>query len=330
MRRLTALILMLLSLPVAAQAACSGQNQIDLLQPAERAALVAAADAAPFARGNLWLATREGRRITLAGTFHLDDPRHDAVMAGLAPLIDGASVVLVEAGPGEEAALLADLAARPELVFSTEGPTLPERLPPGTWDRLKEALGTLDIPPFMGAKMQPAYLAMILSIPPCAAEDLAAGARGLDQRIIDHALARGIPVRALEPHDTLLRIVSDLAPDAQQGLLDLTLALAAGGEDAFVTLADTYFAGQSRLIWELSRRQAAEVSDLPPEALDAEFAAIEELLVLSRNRAWIGVIEAAAAEGPVFAAFGALHLSGRDGVLDLLARAGYTVTPLAP
>lgn len=47
-----------------------------------------------------------------------------------------------------------------------------------------------------------------------------------------------------------------------------------------------------------------------------------------RNRAWIPVIEAAAGEGPVFAALGALHLSGADGVLALLQRKGFAIERL--
>ena len=44
----------------------------------------------------------------------------------------------------------------------------------------------------------------------------------------------------------------------------------------------------------------------------------------ARNRAWIPVIEAAA-EGPVLAAFGALHLSGKDGVLTCCKAEGFTL-----
>jgi uncharacterized protein YbaP (TraB family) len=55
---------------------------------------------------------------------------------------------------------------------------------------------------------------------------------------------------------------------------------------------------------------------------------MEASLMTERNRAWIPVIEAAAAEGPVLAAFGALHLSGNDGVLALLERRGFTLERL--
>jgi hypothetical protein len=251
-------------------------------------------------------------------------------MARILPLIDASASVLVEAGPAEEAALIEAMAAEPSLVFTTTGPTLPESLPPETWNRLKDALRSLGVPPFLSAKMRPAYLALLLGLPACAADDLAAGAQGLDQRIVGRATERGIPVMALEPYDTLFRIMERMSPEEQQGLLEVTLAMTGQAEDAYVTLADAYFAEQSRLVWELSLRQAAQASALPPEAVAEDFAAVEEALLLTRNRAWIPVIEAAGAEGPIFVAFGALHLSGTGGVLQLLSEAGYTVEPLDP
>jgi uncharacterized protein len=322
MRRLLLCLLALL-MPLPAAAACTGRNQIDLLAPEVRTALTVRADSAPFAQGNFWQATKGSQTVTLVGTFHLDDPRHDATMVRIAPLIDAAITVLVEAGPVEEAALMADLARDPSLMFTTDGPTLPESLPPETWEALKQALRDRAIPPFMAARMQPAYLSMILGVPPCAMSDLQAGATGLDHRIIARAAAQGIAVQPLEPHDTLLTVFADLTSAEQRDMLMVALALAAQSEDAFHTLADSYFSQQSRLIWELSRLQAHRGSALPPDQIDADLDRMEETMILSRNRAWLPMITAAAETGPVLVAFGALHLSGRDGVLDLLSRDGW-------
>ena len=49
----------------------------------------------------------------------------------------------------------------------------------------------------------------------------------------------------------------------------------------------------------------------------------------ARNRAWLPVLTQAASEGPAFAAFGALHLSGEEGVLNLLKAEGFDLQPLA-
>ncbi|MBP9084728.1 MAG: TraB/GumN family protein [Kofleriaceae bacterium] len=59
---------------------------------------------------------------------------------------------------------------------------------------------------------------------------------------------------------------------------------------------------------------------------DAEIAAMEELLVFSRNRAWIPKLETLFANDAVFVVVGADHLRGDKGVLNLLTTQGFQVT----
>ena len=326
---LACLVAALVGIPaLPALAACEGRNQIEALPPETRAALRTAADAAPFAKGNFWRATRGDEVLHVIGTYHLNDPRHDAVMDRLAPLIDSAATVLVEAGPIEEAALQTALATDPSLMFVTEGPTLPEILPAATWDRLKEALRARALPPFLGAKMQPAYLSLLLGIPPCAIDSFTTPQSGLDSRIIARAQDSDIPLRALEPFMVVFDIFSDMSTEDQLNMLELSLALDDQSEDVFATLADSYFAEDSRMIWEFSNWQALQVPGLDTAQVADDFALMEDRMMTARNRAWIPVIEAALTDGPALAAFGALHLSGEDGVLALLERAGFTVERL--
>ena len=81
-------------------------------------------------------------------------------------------------------------------------------------------------------------------------------------------------------------------------------------------------------MWELMRDQAYAQPGMTRDQVDSDFALMEKLLMDDRNRAWIPVIDAAAAEGPLVVAFGALHLPGQNGVLNLLAQDGWTITPL--
>ena len=204
-------------------AACEGRNQIDALPPETRAVLRAAADAAPFPQGNLWRATRGDKVLHVIGTYHLNDPRHSAIMDRLAPLIDSATTVLVEAGPTEEAALQTALATDPSLMFVTDGPTLPDILPAVTWERLKDALRARSIPPFLGAKMQPAYLSLLLGIPPCAVDSLTAAQGGLDGRIIARTEDRGVPLLALEPYTVVFDIFAEMSAELNDRSIVLLL-----------------------------------------------------------------------------------------------------------
>jgi len=180
----------------------------------------------------------------------------------------------------------------------------------------------------MAAKFQPWYVSMLLATPACAMEAALSGAPGLDALLTDAALAANIPVRALEPYDTVFRIFGDLTPEDQISMIRATLATEPRAADFAATLADAYFAGQSRLIWELSRRESLGLPGYTAARVDAEFARMEESMMASRNRDWIGVIEDALQDGPAVAAFGALHLSGTEGVLALLEARGFTLTPL--
>lgn len=328
MIRLLSLVVLSVSLMAAPlRAQCAGENLFASMDPDRLAAITAAADAVPFPRGNHWRATRGDEVITIIGTYHFDDPRHAATLEAISPAIAAATTVLVEAGPEEEKALLDLIARDPGKMMIMEGPTLLERLPPETWENLSAALAQRGVPGFMAAKLQPWYVAVMLSIPPCAMANMA-DPKGLDGLVIDGALAAGVPIRGLEPFDTVFKIFGAMSEEEVVAMIDSTLAVEDRAEDYSVTLADSYFDGTSRMIWEYMRDETRLLPGYLPDQVDAEFARMEELLMAARNRAWIPVLTEAAAQGPVFAAFGALHLSGENGVLNLLQSEGFTLEEL--
>ncbi|MBU1822787.1 MAG: TraB/GumN family protein [Bacteroidetes bacterium] len=54
----------------------------------------------------------------------------------------------------------------------------------------------------------------------------------------------------------------------------------------------------------------------------------QEVLLNARNRKWIPLLEEEMAEKPTFVAVGAAHLAGEQGVIALLRKQGYTLTPI--
>ena len=311
--------------PVLAQ--CVGQNMLDALPLVERDAVQARADAAPFAQGNYWRATKGAEEVTIIGTYHLGDARHAATLQAITPLVTGATTLLVEAGPEEEAQLMAQLASDPSGMMITTGPSLMEQLPPEDWARLTKAMAERQIPGFMAAKFQPWYISILLSVPPCAMAAMTEK-DGLDHKIMAAAEAAGVPIRALEPFDTVLTLFGAMPQTAQIEMVQTSLVMEEHAADSSITLADAYFAENSRVVWELMQDQALDLPGYTPARVAEEFGMMEELLMNARNRSWIPVIEAAADDGPVFAAFGALHLSGNQGVLNLLAQSGWQLERL--
>jgi uncharacterized protein YbaP (TraB family) len=312
-------------------AECKGQNLIDQMSPEAAAALRAETDKIPFATGNLWQATKDDQKITLIGTYHIADPRHSATLAALAPMLKTAKTLLVEAGPNEQESLKARIADDPTLIVNADGPTLPEIMTKADWDKLKTAVTARGVPAFMAAKFRPWYISILLSMPSCDPISSAIP-QGLDQLLIQTATAQNLPIQALEPYDTLFGIFGKLSQAEQLDMITSALALEDHAADMATTLADAYFNQEGRLIWEFSRQQTLQMPGYTPEKVNAEYATMERAMMIDRNTAWIPVITAAAAKGPILVAFGALHLSGENGVLNLLQSKGYRITqlPLTP
>ena len=305
-------------------AQCSGADLRSSLSDAERQELDTRVAATPYATGNHWLATRGDMRIHLIGTVHLDDPRLDAPTERLRPLIEEAAALLLEMTPADEQALQQDLVSAPDKLLLTDT-TLPEIMSEEAWAALSEAVTARGLPPFMAAKFQPWYLSMLLSVPPCATATLTEGA-GLDKRLARIAEGAEVPMHALESYETIFAMFTEAPMSEQIAMLESALVAPDEVEDMFATLLASYVDETTAEGWEISRILARRSAPLEPGEIDAVFDAMADGLLTDRNRAWIPVILDAAgtAEGrPVVVAFGAAHLAGDTGVLQLLTDEGF-------
>lgn len=319
----------------AAATTCHGIDLIEAMAPEARAALDAEAGAVPHARGLVWRASKGAAHMVIAGTYHLDDPRHDALADRLLPALADAAALLVEAGPDEQDRLRHAMLADPTLVIDPDGEPLSDRLAPDEWEALAEALAGRGIPAPMADRIRPWYASVMLGIAPCTVVDMArdGGAGGLDQRLIELAEAQSLPVRALEPWDTLFTMFAGLTAEEEIDLMRSALAGASQADDLAVTTANAYFTGRAWEIWLLQRHLANE-SRLTAAELDAQLAMTQALLLDERNRDWVPQMAAAAQEAAtaggkgIMVAVGLLHLPGEAGVLALLERDGWQIEPL--
>jgi len=319
------LFLLVVVAPLSASAQCAGVDLRLQMSPEDMERMAVAVQDVPFASGNHWVAEKGARTVHVVGTIHVYDPRLDPVMTRLRPAVEAADVVLLEATPVEQKALETAIAEKPELVFLTTGPTLPEMLPEEDWQRLSEAASARGIPPFMAAKFQPWYLSLLMGIPGCAMAEVADGLRGLDDLIGNTATDAGVPMRALEPFDTLFGLFSDDPMEEQVRLLMVSVLSNQESEDALFTLKEQYFEQAPAQAWEFSRYLAHQRIDLSADEIDTLFVELEDMLLTRRNTGWVARIEAAP-ENNVFVAVGGAHLMGTNGVLQLLENAGYALS----
>lgn len=322
MRNVLICLFFMMLVPVTALAACQGRDLGDTLTAEERDDLAKSIADMPFPEGNRWRATRGSRELLLVGTMHFDDPRFDAVMARLQADISAADAVIVEAGPEQQQRLAKAMLSEPDRIFLTSGPTLVERLPAEDWAALRSAVEARGLPGFFAAKMQPWYVSMLLALPPCLVEAAGTPPRGLDQRVIEAAEREGIPLRAIEPWDTLFEVLGSDPIEDQIEMLRLSLLAPEQGEDAMATLRSDYFEERHGVAIETSRVLAKRWLAVPGEEVDRLFDAMMQDLMVRRNHAWIRTLESMNGHRLVVAV-GAGHLAGTHGLLQLLQDRGW-------
>ncbi|MEP4195650.1 MAG: TraB/GumN family protein [Aliishimia sp.] len=321
-RFLTALALTLIANVAAAN--CAGSDLRPGLSAEERAELDTRVAATPYPNGNYWTATRGAQTIHVIGTIHLDDPRLAPMLDVITPVIQSANLLLVEATQDEQAKLEKAITTRPELLFLTAAPTLPQLMPEDDWLALVQAAKDRGLPAFMVAKFQPWYLSLMLSMPGCLIQQMATGLHGFDHQIMDVAAQANITQRSLEPYDTLFKLMGRETLERQIEYLSLGIMSNEASEDGLATLKQSYFEEKPAEVFETSRITARRFVDLPQAELDALMDELMSTLLDERNLAWMPAI-VSAPDGVTVLAVGAAHLPGENGILNMLANQGFAL-----
>jgi len=329
MFRLAAATALMASFALPASAGCVGDSFFDLMTDDQRAALSDSVADMPYAQGLTWEAAKGDDTLTIIGTMHIFDPRLEALRSKVLDVVQSADLVMLEATPAEEKALQDLVVSQPELLFITDGPTLPERLDEETWNLVSDAASQRGIPGFMAAKMQPWYLSLTLAIPVCAISDMVSGISGLDKMITDDAIAADVPLQAVEPVTTLFELFDGQPIEEQVDMLRVNMLAPDIQQQMFVAMLDLYFEEEVGRLWDMSRIAIAQMPEIDPVEGAAMFEEMQSALLDKRNQAWIPVItEATEMNDDVVVAVGAAHLIGEQGILQLLENEGWAITQI--
>ena len=319
--------LLISTCPVTVNALCIGEG----IEPSLSADALAAVDQAvadiPYSNGITWKASRGEDEVILWGSVHIWDPRLSFINGMVRHDLKTVDHLLVEMTLQDQQVMQTELTADPTKLLLPDGQSLIEMVDEPTWELIKEAAIARGLPTVMAARLQPWYLLVMIGTPPCAMQDITNGLQGLDGMVMSDAQELDIPTTSLEDWRTTLAILSGPSIEDQIDLLQLSLMGSSYENAMFMSTLDSYFNGETARVWELSRAAL----QLTPTGSSAEaqetFDQLTQELLVERNIAWIPVIEDAAANGKTLALFGAAHLPGEYGVLNLLAQNGWTVTP---
>ena len=308
--------------------ACTG---VDLLakmkreDPAAYDAVMAEARAVPNHEALLWKIERGDIAPShLLGTAHVTDPRVTTLSPEIKEALFHADNLALE---------LEEIASRERSAKAAFGLARYMVMPPGQtlWDLIPDDQETLvrdnlNLAPgaangFFG--YQPWVVAMALGMPLCESSRAKSGLMPLDMKLAVEATAKGIPVHGLETMEEQFSIIAAMPMDQQLDYLMAVARNAAAVPDQFETLVSLY---QQRLVTAMIPMMLKIQPLKTGEAEVLEY--VERDLIVKRNHKMAERALPLLEEGNVFIAVGALHLPGRQGLVELLRQAGYKLTPI--
>lgn len=123
------------------------------------------------------------------------------------------------------------------------------------------------------------------------------------------------PLMGLEKISDQMNVLESIPYKEQADMLAKTMFKMDSAKTIFLNMLEVYKQKDIAALYELTTS-------------DEDFGTYERDLLSNRNRNWIKIITGQAEKMATFFAFGAAHLGGQEGVINLLRKQGYTVKPI--
>ena len=299
--------------------ACVGR---DLAEGVDlKPALARRADDLANGEGLLWRVDRDGLAPSyLYGTMHSSDADAVALANKAARLIAGAKVVATELGaldPVDKAAMAGDMFAQ---ALDRETDTFDGALSAETGQKVDAYLSKKGFPPAFTHHLKLWFLAVMTSLPECETQRAKLKLPIVDEILAAEGKARGLGVVALESAKEQIDIIARLPPDLSATILAQNTRDPDLGNDAFATML--------RLYREKRPAEIFAIVDSLPGFTQTDRSAQDRFmqLMLGRNATMAERAAPLLAAGGAFIAVGALHLAGKQGLVERFREAGYGVS----
>jgi len=270
------------------------------------AALLAAGDKA------IYWSIMDGDRQAgyLLGTIHSEDPRVLDFPEPFLQQLESNQVFAMELVPD-----LPTLTMLNEYMHYQDGTSLESQLGAERFTKVRKLLSThYQVPPDWLETMKVWAVVMTLSIPP------PESGLFMDFSLSLRASGSGLRVVGLETLDQQLAFLEDMPARQQLELLDQALVDYDKVGELHAQMVDAYLAGDLQVLKEEAEEQMDQLTH------EAKNYFIEQGID-ARNHRMLESLLPLLAESTVFAAVGALHLPGEQGLIALLRKNGYILKP---
>ena len=263
-----------------------------------------------YARGLLWkIESPDKRSSYLFGTIHSEDKRVTALPEPVIKAFDVSDRFTMEAIIDGEG-----LVHMAKAMYFSDGRTLEQVIGRKLYDESIKALTARGLPTLSVEKQKPWAVMMALSMPPAKTGEY------LDLILQERATRQNKPVSGLETLPEQVAVFDELPLADQIALLKEALQ----EQDRFETDVEEMI--KAYLARDLAALADAGEKHKPRD--DRLYRSVMDRLLTQRNTRMVTRLGPILKDGGAFIAVGAAHLPGESGLLNLLAEAGYRVTPV--
>jgi uncharacterized protein YbaP (TraB family) len=301
--------------------ACQGSD----LTQVEGLAAAHSAQAGDLVNGDglLWRIEKPGLTASyLFGTIHSTEESALEVARRAAQFINGSKVVATELGGPMDSVQKANItAATLAKALDRDHDTFEGVIAPEDRERIEKFVAGLGYPTQFVHHLKPWFLAILTAIPVCEAERETRDLPEVDQLLAETARDLGMKVIGFETAEEQLDAIAALRPEVAATLLTLAARDPGLNDDLYVTMLKLYR--------ESRPAEIVATADAVGGLSEAERAAQDEFmrdLLQGRNATMAQRAAPLLASGGAFIAVGALHLSGKTGLIERFRAQGYAVT----
>jgi uncharacterized protein YbaP (TraB family) len=263
---------------------------------------------------SVWVISSGDQKVYLGGTVHLLRPSDYPLPEQYEKAYQDADKLYFEtdisgmSDMGTQARMLQQLTYQDERTLESE-------LNEEAYKALVSYLQTAGLPIAMVQKFKPGLLISTLSV--IAMQKMGFSPQGVDAFFNTRAREDGKPVGQFESIDDQIGFLATMGEGYESEYILLSLT----------DLAKTEVVAQMIDAWRSGDED--KLITLIIDEMKAQSAELYENILVSRNKHWLPMIEAMfSQQGTEFVLVGAAHLIGEEGLLQLLAGKGYTISRL--
>lgn len=269
----------------------------------------------------LWQITGDNVKDTsyLFGTIHLIPKKHFFVPYGLEVAFKKSSVVYFEIDMANMNDMGAQMALLPKMMMLNDT-TLTDLYTEEELEEVGSAFEAKGLPFFFFQKFKPMFIQLLFQVDLTGMNTPSTNMESYEFWLMGMAEEQNKPTAGVETIDFQVSIFDSIPYRVQAKMLLETIKTSSDMNEEESDMDALYEIYKSQ---DLNKLQ-----DMLTESEDPITKEFGELFLFKRNENWIPVMQSVLKDETAFFAFGAAHLPGERGVIQLLREQGYTVTPV--